>query len=521
MAPNTETCAECVKRGRECNNMFPECEFYRRAAPSQRGGIRQARMQQEQRYLIEYAQGLERKLAQLKSANQPRSSTSQRTSGSEGTTSPGTLLGLEGNQWWLESPLPPLTHGVLLQAFNNAAERHHLHFCKSIMHDILSGSNSSREAHPALVNSVYLLAVASASQIPELAPYSSAQAESHFLAQARKGMTDSISLADRLVDYLKASAIVSIYLTKKGRHLEGYHHHSSAARLAIACGLHSNPFVSGNPELGSQNAILPPTSDPLEAIDRIYTFWTLYYQDKVYAITFGFASALDEDVDASVVDLISLMDNLAGYLPPATLGELFAEPGAANGVVFSYSVFIRQIQAIGLLHQVRKMCAVKRFVPGELAHIRMQAEGMLKSYTPNPNAQGGRAFCTRTILLSTLVEVARVSATPDWGAETRPSMAIAESIEGFKEQELRMSCVMAQYCWKFAAAILMEYREYLQLQKANETEVSKVANSIDRLESAVTWAGSPLAILPVSRNTYSAQTKAMLAVSSPVRRSPS
>lgn len=68
----------------------------------------------------------------------------------------------------------------------------------------------------------------------------------------------------------------------------------------------------------------------------------------------------------------------------------------------------------------------------------------MKSYTPNPNAQGGRAFCTRTILLSTLVEVARVSATPDWGAETRPSMAIAESIEGFKEQELRMSCVMAQ-----------------------------------------------------------------------------
>lgn len=69
--------------------MFPECEFYRRAAPSQRGGIRQARMQQEQRYLIEYAQGLERKLAQLKSANQPRSSTSRRTSGSEGDVGGG------------------------------------------------------------------------------------------------------------------------------------------------------------------------------------------------------------------------------------------------------------------------------------------------------------------------------------------------------------------------------------------------------------------------------------------------
>ncbi|KAG8945437.1 hypothetical protein FRC04_000812 [Tulasnella sp. 424] len=465
MATNTEACAECVKRGRECNSIFPECEFYRRAPPSQKGGIRQARMQQEQRYLIEYAQGLERRLAQLKAANQLRSSTSRRTSGSEGPTSRGTLLGLEGKQWWLESPLPALTHGVLLQAFNNAAERHHLHFCKSIMQDILSGSNSSREPHPALINSVYLLAVASASQIPGLAPYSSAQAESHFLAQVRKGMTDSISLADRLVDYLKASAIVSIYLTKKGRHLEG-----------------------GNP--GSQNAILPPTSDPLEAIDRIYTFWTLYYQDKVYAITFGFAPALDKEVDASVVDLMSLMDNLAGYLPPATLGELFAEPGAVNGVVFSYSVFIRQIKAIGLLHQVRKMCAVKRFAPGELAHIRMQAENMLESYAPNPNAQGGRAFCTRTILLSTLVEVARVSATPDWGAEARPSMAIAESIEGLKEPELRMSCVMAQYCWKFAAAILMEHREHLQLQKDNEAEVSKVGSCIDRLESAVTWAGS-------------------------------
>ncbi|KAG8945436.1 hypothetical protein FRC04_000811 [Tulasnella sp. 424] len=488
MATNTESCAECVKRGRECNSIFPECEFYRRAAPSQRGGIRQARQQQEQEYLIQYAQGLERKLAQLKSANQPSSSASRRTSGSEGTTSRGTLLGLEGKQWWLESPLPALTHGVLVQAFNNAAERHHLHFCKSIMQDVLSGSSSSREPHPALINSVYLLAVASASQIPKLAPYSSAQAESHFLAQAREGMTDSISRVNRLVDYLKASAIVSIYLIKKGRHLEGYYHYSSAAGTAIACGLHSNPFVSGNP--GSQNVVLLPTSDPLEAIDRIYTFWTFYYQDKVYAIIFGFASAFNEEVDASVVDLMSLMDNLAGYLPPAALGELFAEPGAVNGVVFSHSVFIRQIQAIGLLHQVRKMCAAKRFAPGELAHIRMQAENMLESYAPNPNAQGGRAFCTRTILLSTLVEVARVSATPDWGAEARPSMAIAESIEGLKEQELRMSCVMAQYCWKFAAAILMEHREHLQLQKDNEAEVSKVGSCIDRLESAVTWAGS-------------------------------
>lgn len=105
--------------------------------------------------------------------------------------------------------------------FDNAAERHHLHFCKGIIQDVLSEANSSRQSHPALLNSVYLLAVEAASQIPGLTGYSSTQAESHFLAQARKGMTDSIALADRLVDYLKACAIVSIYLTKKGRHLEG------------------------------------------------------------------------------------------------------------------------------------------------------------------------------------------------------------------------------------------------------------------------------------------------------------
>lgn len=67
--------------------MFPDCEYYRRAAPSQRGGIRQARMQQEQKYLVEYAQGLERKLDQLKASKRMQEQTPQRTpSGAESET---------------------------------------------------------------------------------------------------------------------------------------------------------------------------------------------------------------------------------------------------------------------------------------------------------------------------------------------------------------------------------------------------------------------------------------------------
>ncbi|KAG8910577.1 hypothetical protein FRC01_006250 [Tulasnella sp. 417] len=453
MVPNRaspEQCAECAKRGRECNNMFPDCEHYRRAAPSQKGGIRQARMQQEQKYLIEYAQGLERKLAQLKASKRTREPTTKRTpSGSEAT-----------------------------------------------LQDILSGANSSQQAHPALLNAVYLLAISSASQTPGLTGYSSAQAESHFLAQARKGMADSIALADRLVDYLKACAIVSVYLTKKGRHLEG-----------------------DGTTPGSPNTILSSTTDPLEAIDRIHVFWTFYYQDKIYAIIFGFAPALDEEVDASAVNLMSIMDGLTGYLPVATLGELFAEPGAVNGEPFSHTAFTRQIHAIRLLHQVRKLCALKRF--GELAHIRVQAEGILKNSAPTSAVQDARACCTRTILLLTLIEVARASATPDWGAEIRPAIAIAESISRLKEQELIMSCVMTQYCWKFAATVLTEHQHHLTFNKAPEAEVSQISNCIERLEAAVTWAGSSLAVLPVTRNPYSSRPQASLAYGSPVRRSPS
>lgn len=89
--------------------------------------------------------------------------------------------------------------------------------------------------------------------------------------------------------------------------MDRYHHHSGAARLAVACGLHLNPFRKDGPASESANAILSPTSDPLEAIDRIFVFLTLYYQDKIYAIIFGFASALDEEIDASAKDLMSIM----------------------------------------------------------------------------------------------------------------------------------------------------------------------------------------------------------------------
>lgn len=49
------------------------------------------------------------------------------------------------------------------------------------------------------------------------------QFEAYFLARVRKGLSESLAMADRLHDFITANAIIARWYLCSGRFLEGYH----------------------------------------------------------------------------------------------------------------------------------------------------------------------------------------------------------------------------------------------------------------------------------------------------------
>lgn len=127
--------------------------------------------------------------------------------------------------------------------------------------------------------------------------------ESHFYSIASRQLEEAIAHADRLVDAVRAAAMLAVYKYSLGRYHEGYMAVGQAARsvllvklkidktadqcsrLAISCGLHQIPssvFKPSNlPRDGRADLVdvmrqrsfcIPP---PIDAIDLGERIWTL------------------------------------------------------------------------------------------------------------------------------------------------------------------------------------------------------------------------------------------------------
>jgi hypothetical protein len=148
-----------------------------------------------------------------------------------------------------------------------------------------AASPTTTPPHPALMNAIYLLACHFAPQqtlaqlLSHIVPGSGSAAstpsttsppsakgkeaspyESHFLSRALRGISASLEHADRLVDAVRASALLAVYFFAKARLLEGYYHASSAARLAVALGLHQ---IASEVRMPGQGASPPATINEL------------------------------------------------------------------------------------------------------------------------------------------------------------------------------------------------------------------------------------------------------------------
>ena len=169
-----------------------------------------------------------------------------------------------------------------------------------------AGCPSTSPPHPSLINAIYLVACHFANQdrlaemlghiVSKPGPGSSSsspnssspsasassssssstsklkdctQYEAYFLARSLRGISASLEYADRLVDAVRASALLAVYFFSKARLLEGYYHSSSAARLAVSLGLHQ---IAGEPLIPGVSLTPPATvNDLLEGSTEMQT----------------------------------------------------------------------------------------------------------------------------------------------------------------------------------------------------------------------------------------------------------
>lgn len=159
----------------------------------------------------------------------------------------------------------------------------------------------SQRPHPALLYAMYVVGSGRSTRqaLRDLQP--------RFLEIAQRSISDALAENDRLVDVIRAQAVLANHFFMTERYSAGYHIAGAAVRyvstrfaadfsLAVSCGLHRissavwKPSPAFNPilffTLRSGGYALPPPTSPAELGERIFCFWMTYEMDQCTAIAF-------------------------------------------------------------------------------------------------------------------------------------------------------------------------------------------------------------------------------------------
>ncbi|KDQ19920.1 hypothetical protein BOTBODRAFT_183944 [Botryobasidium botryosum FD-172 SS1] len=146
--------------------------------------------------------------------------------------------------------------------------------------------NHSESIHPALLDAVCLLGCL----------YSRTRLQTYerfFYTRVQSSLYECLANADRLFDFIRASALVTTYCYLKGRRIEGHNRASAIARFAMACGLHRIDLYSPN-----QPSMISPSRLPRDLVDvgdMIYTWWGVFCADRVGAMALDVPGAIPDD----------------------------------------------------------------------------------------------------------------------------------------------------------------------------------------------------------------------------------
>ncbi|KAF8913605.1 hypothetical protein CPB85DRAFT_1298483 [Mucidula mucida] len=139
----------------------------------------------------------------------------------------------------------------------------------------------SEQRHPALMNAIYLWACFVSRPEPLC------EHEEYFLNQALEAQQQGLRMADKVLDVIQASCLLSVYFLANGRLLEGSFHSSAAAALAVQIGLHLGvPQESPTGWMSDPNEtydLKPQKTDYLRG-ERVLAFWQVYNLDRCWSV---------------------------------------------------------------------------------------------------------------------------------------------------------------------------------------------------------------------------------------------
>lgn len=164
---------------------------------------------------------------------------------------------------------------------------------------------SRRRPHPGFLNAIFLLAswFTRSDNLASLEPL--------FVRKTRDALNLSLAGLDRLLDYVRGSALLGLYHYGRGLMLEGYNEVHSAANIARACGLdaiQSHVFRDPTePARAAKEAVetfqgsfknteflLPLPGDEQTLGERIHAFWSVWILDASGSATHGLGRAFDD-----------------------------------------------------------------------------------------------------------------------------------------------------------------------------------------------------------------------------------
>ena len=148
----------------------------------------------------------------------------------------------------------------------------------------------SKRPHPSLINTILLIATCH----PGVPPVTKSKSES-LLARVLVAIQQGISQADRLLDVIHASCLLSTYFYTQNRVQEGYYHSTAAARLMTTLQAHSPGYSSCGGAYSANN--------PISTLVHVFA------ADRSWSVVTGLPPALSDE-DCLVP---SMMESLTGF----------------------------------------------------------------------------------------------------------------------------------------------------------------------------------------------------------------
>ncbi|KAG6336646.1 hypothetical protein ID866_2453 [Astraeus odoratus] len=167
----------------------------------------------------------------------------------------------------------------------------------------------SEQHHPVLTNAVFLWAC----YLSRPAPLS--EHEYHYLNRTLEALSDALQYDNRVLDVIQASCLLSLYFLSNGRAVEGGYHATTAATLAIQCGLHG--VMTGRTTFESCGSMtscrLDPPRDTIEQGERILTFWQVFILDRCWSAVLQKPAIISDGPEGCVSAIMPWPQDMGEY----------------------------------------------------------------------------------------------------------------------------------------------------------------------------------------------------------------